>query len=497
MKNIYFYSSVLVFVFLQAPVAFCFQADLKQPQINNELLGFIKEHLGVSSYGNYMGGKKVGWDTDEIKLTKLNGMEVVSQVSESYFKALFGGNKTEVSDKTEVFYSLVGKGEILLIKSFHLENGAKKTRELSLQKGGFTLVTTTQNRLDEKKVSKPKENLSMQMDLASWLKSKRIKGDVFDCFSTSVEEDDLNVPTRYIYKSKKNIQVTGRELMVHEVDQETHGAIFYSLLENNGRLHYGRMGKIIEYRLESNDVAKKLDNNLVDLIQISAVTLDKKLGDPVKIKSLKLSFVADDDFDVPQSHRQIISKGKDNNLIMEIKRDFIIKNGKALLPDERKRSLASSISTPADNPKIIALASKIVGDATTDFEKASRIVKWIFTNLEKTMAKNSDNAFDILDKKAGDCTEHTLLFVTLARAVGIPSREVGGIAYMAGEKVPKMAWHAWAEFHDGKQWLTADPTWNQTLVDGTHIKFSEGSTDLKWLNILGGLTLQVIDFQKD
>ena len=497
MKNIFFYSSVLVFVFLQTPVAFCFQADLKQPEINNELLGFIKEHLGVSSYGNYMGGKKVGWDTDEIKLTKLNGVEVVSQVSESYFKALFGGNKTEVIDRTEVFYSLAGKGEVLLIKSFHLENGAKKTRELSLQKGGFTLVTTTQNRLNEKKVSKPKENLSMQMDLASWLKNKRIKGDVFDCFSTSVEEDDLNVPTRYIYKSKKNIQVSGGDLMVHEVDQETHGAIFYSLLENNGRLHYGRMGKIIEYRLESNDVAKKLDNNLVDLIQISAVTLDKKLGDPVKIKSLKLSFVADDDFDVPQSHRQIISKGKDNNLVMEIKRDFIIKDGKALLPDESKRSLASSISIPSDNPKIIALATKIVGDAPNDFEKASRIVKWIFTNLEKTMAKNSDNALDILDKKAGDCTEHTLLFVTLARAVGIPSREVGGIAYMAGEKVPKMAWHAWAEFHDGKQWLTADPTWNQTLVDGTHIKFSEGSTDLKWLNILGGLTLQVIDFQKD
>ena len=497
MKNIYVYPAVLVLVLLQAPLAFCFQTDLKQPQINNELLGFIKEHLGVSSYGNYMGGKKVGWDTDEIKLTKLNGVEVVSQVSESYFKALFGGNKTEVIDRTEVFYSLVGKGEILLIKSFHLENGAKKTRELNLQKGGLTLVTTTQNRLDEKKVSKPKENLSMQMDLALWLKSKRNKGDVFDCFSTSVEEDDLNVPTRYIYKSKKNIQVTGGDLMVHEVDQETHGALFYSLLENNGRLHYGRMGKIIEYRLESNDVAKKLDNDLVDLIQISAVTLDKKLGDPVKIKSLKLSFVADDDFDVPQSHRQIISKGKDNNLIMEIKRDFIIKNGKPLLPDERKRSLASSISIPADNPKIIALATKIVGDAPTDFEKVSRIVKWIFTNLEKTMAKNSDNALDILDKKAGDCTEHTLLFVTLARALGIPSREVGGIAYMAGEKVPKMAWHAWAEFHDGKQWLTADPTWNQTLVDGTHIKFSEGSTDLKWLNILGGLTLQVIDFQKD
>ena len=497
MKNIFYFCAALMFGLFQVPSGFCFEADLKQSQVNNELLGFIKGHLGKSSYGNYMGGKKVGWDTDEIKLVPFNGVEVVSQVSESYFKALFGGNKTEVADRTEVFYSLNGKGEVLLIKSSHIENGAKKTRELSLQKGVFTLVTTTPDRKDEKKVSKPKESLSMQMDLASWLKSKRVKGDIFDCFSTSVEEDDLNVPTRYIYKSKKNIQAQGGELLVHEVDQETHGALFYSLLENNGRLHYGRMGKIIEYRLESNDIAKKMDDTLVDLVQISAVTLDKKLGDPVKIKSLKLSFIADDDFDVPQSHRQIISRGKGDRLVMEIKRDFILKTGKPLLPDEQKRFLASSISSPSDNPKVTALAIKIIGDASTDFEKSSRIVKWIFANLEKTMAKNSDNALDVLDKKAGDCTEHTLLFVTLARAVGIPSREVGGIAYMAGEKIPKMAWHAWAEFHDGKQWLTADPTWNQTLVDGTHIKFSEGSTDLKWLNILGGLTLQVIDFQKD
>ncbi|NBS89398.1 hypothetical protein EBS67_05245, partial [bacterium] len=149
MKNAFVFYTALVIVVLQTPVVFCFQADLKQSQVNNDLVVFIKDHLGKSSYGNYMGGKKVGWDTDEIKFAKLNGVEVVSQVSESYFKALFGGNKTEVSERTEVFYSLAGKGDIILINSFHLENGVKKTRELSLQKSGFTLVTTTQNRKDE------------------------------------------------------------------------------------------------------------------------------------------------------------------------------------------------------------------------------------------------------------------------------------------------------------------------------------------------------------
>ena len=36
---------------------------------------------------------------------------------------------------------------------------------------------------------------------------------------------------------------------------------------------------------------------------------------------------------------------------------------------------------------------------------------------------------DIMEKKSGDCTEHALLFVTLARALGIPAREVSGIYY--------------------------------------------------------------------
>jgi hypothetical protein len=497
MKNIVLIGFVFGVCLFHQTYVFCNHGDSISAQVSGSLLDFAKTHSGKSSYGNYMRGKKVGWDTDEIKLTRLNGAEVVVQVAESYFSALFGGNKTVVIDRTETFYSLEGNGDILSVKSSHIENGVKKSRELLFKNGSYFLVTTSQNRKSEKMVEKPRENLAMQIKLESWLKGNRNKGDVFECFSTVLEEDDFNVPTKYIYKGKKNVRGDGKDMIMHEVDQETHGALFYSILDNTGRLYSGRMGKIIEYRLESDEFAKKIDNNLVDLIQISAVALDRKLGDPAKVNSLKLSLVADEEFDIPQSHRQIVTKGNDGKLLLEIKRDFILKKGKALSGEDKKQLLSPTASLPSDNQKILDLANNIVGDASSSSEKASRIVRWVFANLEKTMAKNSDNALDVLDKKAGDCTEHTLLFVTLARAVGLPAREVGGVAYMAGEKSPKMAWHAWAEFHDGKQWITADPTWNQVLVDGTHIKFSEGSTDLKWLNILGGLELKVVDLQRE
>jgi len=100
----------------------------------------------------------------------------------------------------------------------------------------------------------------------------------------------------------------------------------------------------------------------------------------------------------------------------------------------------------------------------------------------------------VLDSMAGDCTEHTLLFVSLARAAGLPAREVGGVAYTSLD--PSLfGWHAWAEVHDGRQWVTIDPTWHQVYVDATHVTFSD-SDDLGWLNVLGKVKFKVLKFEK-
>ena len=72
----------------------------------------------------------------------------------------------------------------------------------------------------------------------------------------------------------------------------------------------------------------------------------------------------------------------------------------------------------------------------------------MYKNLRKTYDANADDALTVLENKAGDCTEHTLLFTTLARAAGIPARQVGGVVYVGGDK-PSFGWHAWSEIHDG------------------------------------------------
>ena len=67
------------------------------------------------------------------------------------------------------------------------------------------------------------------------------------------------------------------------------------------------------------------------------------------------------------------------------------------------------------------------------------------------------------------CTDFTDLFITLARAKGIPAREVEGFAYTNNSKIKPVninadVLHAWPQYYDqSKQaWISVDPTWEKT-----------------------------------
>ncbi len=67
------------------------------------------------------------------------------------------------------------------------------------------------------------------------------------------------------------------------------------------------------------------------------------------------------------------------------------------------------------------------------------------------------------------CLEFTDLFIALARAAGIPSREVNGFANTENSKQRPLSLlqdvlHAWPEYYDDqrKAWVMVDPTWGNT-----------------------------------
>lgn len=97
-------------------------------------------------------------------------------------------------------------------------------------------------------------------------------------------------------------------------------------------------------------------------------------------------------------------------------------------------------------------------------------------------------ALGILDSpKSAICMEFSDLFIAIARAAGIPAREVVGFAYTTNSKLRPLSLasdvlHAWPEYFDAEKnlWIPVDPTWADTTggvnyfdtLDFNHIVFA-------------------------
>lgn len=82
-------------------------------------------------------------------------------------------------------------------------------------------------------------------------------------------------------------------------------------------------------------------------------------------------------------------------------------------------------------------------------------------------------AKDIIIERKGVCTEYATLFNIMARAYGIPSIIVGGVA---GENSPKeFEGHSWNMIFYRNQWLQIDPTWDLSsgLLSSSHIYLND------------------------
>jgi transglutaminase-like putative cysteine protease len=70
------------------------------------------------------------------------------------------------------------------------------------------------------------------------------------------------------------------------------------------------------------------------------------------------------------------------------------------------------------------------------------------------------SASDILQSRSGDCTEHSVLAVSLLRALKIPARALFGLVYEKKYQAQKniFIFHMWVEAYYQKKWNLIDAT---------------------------------------
>lgn len=162
---------------------------------------------------------------------------------------------------------------------------------------------------------------------------------------------------------------------------------------------------------------------------------------------------------LPSEKKEIIVKGntkislypKKQILTEEDRLEYLKEKPYWQTSDSKIKELAQTLKTP------FAIYQYVVKTLQYDFSRVSE-------NKPRLGAKGS------LDNPASAvCLEFTDLFVALARAAGIPAREIDGFAYTQNEKqrplsLVKDILHAWPEYYDEtlQIWVMVDPTWGNT-----------------------------------
>jgi hypothetical protein len=482
-------ASLLLFVACFSPAARIWGEEPKAPPTADEYRRFIEDSPGKQFYGVYIGDKKMGWFSEEQTLGEHAGEEAAIVESRGMIKMQVLGASQTIEFRGLRKYALAGDGSLLYVEDSTSNDGVETLHVAALRDGAFAIETTVGQRKSTRRVDSPKETLRSSLELDRWLSGERQAGDRFESYSVALEEDDVNVKETIVFQERLTVPYGGVPTVVHRVSMsDSRGISFDCDLADDGRMLKGKMGPL-DIRIEEAEVAQQLETAILD--SLVNIPVDRDLGDPEKVQRLVLEARGLDSFEFPISHRQQLRAAENGAHLLELTRDGRAPEAAPLSEQDREKHLKATPSMQADSPELRELAKEIVGDAE-GLAAVDALREWVYRNLKKSMASNSSTALAVLDRKAGDCTEHTLLFVALARAADIPAREVGGVAF-TNYGGPIFGWHAWAQIHDGHQWVTVDPTWNQTFVDATHIQLQDDAEDMSWIDLLGELKLKVVE----
>jgi transglutaminase-like putative cysteine protease len=455
---------------------------------------FVIESRGRQAYGVYVFDKKVGWLVEEIGLGKHKGEKVCVYCRELHFVMKFSDQESTLDHHSTTYSSLRDDGRIVFAEDRTVEDGVERVIRAVESGDQLEITLDTGEQTAVRRVPQSKATLDAARRFSQWLKSTPPEGDTFTTYSIDLEEANVDVEEVNTFVEKGSMVWGGVPIDVYRVRVSVMGVEAAGTLTETGRILKGRVAGVFDLRAEEEAVAKNLETADIDMLAASVIPVEQKIADRRKIDALTLEITGLGDFTVPSSPRQRVRAAEEKGAVtVELARDQRWENPIPLSPESRAKNLESTPVLQSGHPTIRQLAREITGGEKDPVKTAELLQKWVFDNLRKAYNVNATLALTVLDNRAGDCTEHALLFVALARAAGVPARRVGGLVYCSGGE-PFFAWHEWAEIHDGSQWVSVDPVEGDVYVDPTHVKLSEGSGDYAWINVLGRLRVRVVSF---
>jgi len=291
---------------------------------------------------------------------------------------------------------------------------------------------------------------------------------------------------------KAELEIAAKKVEAWRVQASLRTLDLVMWVDDQGRLLKGRMPMgITVVRSDQNEIAKEMKSfrGLPDLASLTSVPLEGSIPDSRNLRLLRLVIQSDRTWTIPSDGFRQTFKSPELVLTEET-----IPSATYSLPcDDLKMQqyLMSSRFIRSDDPVVKRQAQQIVGNEKDPIRAARLINDWVHDNLKKVPTPAVPDAVSVLMNKQGDCNEHSVLAVALARAVGLPAQMAVGLVYA----VDGFYYHAWVTYWAGDRWFTGDPLMGMLPIDPTHIALLYGDVDkhLNLISYLGQLKLKVLE----
>jgi hypothetical protein len=300
-----------------------------------------------------------------------------------------------------------------------------------------------------------------------------------------------------------SLKVTSEEtITIHEEERETfrveldfHGARLTSWISPYGEVlkEEGFLGMTLIKTREEDALEGLPQVAAVQLMQEAAIEPDRAIEKPRQLKrlELRLSGIRGSGWSLAGGRQAWDWRKKRLIVLREVLGD-VSSIQIPLNKTKMAQYLQSTLLIQSDAPELIGQAATVVDREEDGLSAVTRLVGWVYENVEKRPTLSVPSALDVWKRRAGDCNEHSVLFAALARAAGIPTRVVAGLLYVEG----RFFYHAWNEVYL-REWLAVDPLLNQVPADPTHIRLVIGGLErqVQLVSVIGKLGIEVLAFE--
>lgn len=468
------------------------QAPSQEP---TRLEPVIKDlRLATDWYGLYIRGAKIGWLRSETALAGKGEAKRVLSKTDMEMKITSLGRQGITRTSTTHEFEASPPFRLVRVISSSINDNIKQALTATRTGDGFDVVVDTGGTVSRRRIADLDYTLGDDKAPDVWLKRNPPPGTSIVVRNLDAESLEMDIATNTLLSTRKT-RIAGVDLTVHEVKsffKRSQMTVVAKIDEKLRVLHMDMLG-FLEARLETEAQAKNTTFS-ADLFALSSVKSDRQLGPHERITSVTMEVEG-------KGLGEWIKSGP--NQAVEVVREGRLRvrlGPKAVppvkaTPAEVAASIGETVALPVADAKVKALAAAAVGNAATARERLDRIVAFVSAYITPSLDPAPPKLLDLIERKSGDCKAYAMLVVALARATGLPAREISGLLYL-GDAEQAFGGHAWAEVAINGVWVPVDASIPLTRLGGGHIRFGEGEAGLSAFSALmgaGGVFLHVVD----